>query len=131
MDDPNLILLRLLDTLRSGDREASYEPAEQLLQGLAEGKPLPADPRLTATAADAYVIWSHEHRAWWRPGGIGYTPRLADAGRFTRLHAIDICIRAMPGAKEALNELPVRLADLTEMLNAYRRRFSDCVEAWM
>ena len=32
---------------------------------------------------DRFVIWSFEHDAWWRPGGYGYTPELAEAGRYT------------------------------------------------
>jgi hypothetical protein len=34
-----------------------------------------------------YLIWSHQHNAWWRDGGYGYTTRLTDAGRFTRTQA--------------------------------------------
>lgn len=30
--------------------------------------------------ADTYLVWSHEHGAWWRPGGHGYTTHLSDAG---------------------------------------------------
>lgn len=28
------------------------------------------------------VIWSDEHRQWWRPDGLGYTPRIEEAGLF-------------------------------------------------
>lgn len=38
------------------------------------------------SAAD-YVIWSFEHRAWWRPGRWGYTDDLEQAGRYTRREA--------------------------------------------
>lgn len=34
-----------------------------------------------------YVIWSYEHRAWWRPGGWGYTLELAEAGRYSKAEA--------------------------------------------
>ena len=30
----------------------------------------------------AYLIWSIEHDAWWRPGRMGYTRELAEAGRY-------------------------------------------------
>lgn len=30
-----------------------------------------------------YLIWSHQHNAWWRDGGHGYTTQLTDAGHFT------------------------------------------------
>ena len=37
-----------------------------------------------------YVIWSFEHRTWWRPNKCGYTTRLDDAGRYTKDEAGDI-----------------------------------------
>jgi len=65
-----------------------------------------------------YLIWSHEHSAWWGPGEHGYTPELTEAGRYTREDALRICRKAMPGTAArlgALPELPVRLADLKEL----------------
>ncbi len=35
-----------------------------------------------------YVIWSHEHVAWWRPDNLGYTTNLAEAGRYTAVEAM-------------------------------------------
>jgi len=29
-----------------------------------------------------YLIWSHEHGGWWRPGGWGYVSTISQAGRF-------------------------------------------------
>lgn len=29
------------------------------------------------------LIWSEEHRRWWRPGWRGYTDQIAEAGRYT------------------------------------------------
>jgi hypothetical protein len=66
-----------------------------------------------------YLVWSHEHGAWWGPGGCGYTPKLSQAGRYSRADALMICTRAIPGtaAREgSLPELPVRLDDLLDML---------------
>jgi hypothetical protein len=67
---------------------------------------------------DPYLVWSNEHRGWWRPGGWGYTPGLKQAGRFSRAQAIDICKRALPTAMHIhlISEIPVRLADVEEML---------------
>lgn len=75
-----------------------------------------------------YLVWSHEHGGWWRPGSFGYSPRLSEAARMTRVQALAVCKRAMPGAREALNELPVRLDDIEEMLADYRERFPDYPE---
>jgi hypothetical protein len=68
---------------------------------------------------DIYLIWSHEHGAWWRPNRCGYAQRLSEAGRYSRAEALLICTRAIPGtaAREgALPELPVALADVMAML---------------
>ena len=72
-------------------------------------------------AADDYLIWSHEHGAWWRHARRGYTRNMAEAGRYSHREAIEICVKSMPGDYERLGtfpELPVRLADVDEMLNA-------------
>lgn len=37
-----------------------------------------------------YVIWSFEHRRWWRPDSEGYTPDLREAGRYSKAEAGDI-----------------------------------------
>lgn len=71
---------------------------------------------------DSYLIWSHEHSAWWATGGHGYHRRLTLAARFSREQAMDICVKAMPGTAAhlgALPELPVREADVKEMLARY------------
>lgn len=65
----------------------------------------------------AYLVWSNEHRAWWRGGGWGYTSRLAEAGRYSRVQALDICRTALPTAMHMrphpmFAELPVREEDL-------------------
>lgn len=37
-----------------------------------------------------YLVWSNEHRCWWRPSRQGYTQKVASAGRYTREEAIEI-----------------------------------------
>ena len=41
-----------------------------------------------------FLIWSIEHGAWWRPGGMGYTRRLDEAGRYSSTEAEAIVRRA-------------------------------------
>jgi hypothetical protein len=41
-----------------------------------------------------YLIWSHDHSAWWRAGRCGYTRHIAAAGRYERAEAIEICREA-------------------------------------
>lgn len=84
--------------------------------------------------SDAYLVWSVEHRAWWRPSRHGYTPRLSEAGRFSRHDAVAICANAIPGQaarRGFLQELPVRLEDIETMRDAYRAEFpSEATEPW-
>ncbi len=62
--------------------------------------------------ADTYLVWSHEHGAWWR-GVNGYTLNLNEAGRFTSAAALKICIHARGGWRpgDPPPEIPVRLED--------------------
>lgn len=39
-----------------------------------------------------YVIWSNEHRAWWKPGEFGYSTDFAEAGLYDRQIALALCI---------------------------------------
>jgi hypothetical protein len=74
---------------------------------------------------DSYLIWSHEHSGWWRPGGLGYSSNIDSAGRFTRNHALDICRRALPGQYKPgwpLPELPIAEADLMAVLRPEKKR---------
>lgn len=66
-----------------------------------------------------YLIWSTEHRAWWRGGKAGYAHRLADAGIYSRDEAIKICRQAIPGTASRMGmlpEIPVRMADYEAMI---------------
>ena len=38
-----------------------------------------------------YLIWSNEHRAWWRPNNNGYTTQYSQAGQYSEQEAIKIC----------------------------------------
>lgn len=48
--------------------------------------------------ASPFLIWSNEHRAWWRPGRCGYTTDIDQAGRYDRREAKRICRDADIGA---------------------------------
>jgi hypothetical protein len=64
---------------------------------------------------DTYLIWSHEHGAWWGPGECGYVRPLSKAGRYTHADALRICAAALPGTSRQLRtfpELPVREDDV-------------------
>jgi hypothetical protein len=43
---------------------------------------------------EPWVVWSFEHNAWWAPDWCGYTPDLAQAGRYSEADARDIEERA-------------------------------------
>lgn len=66
--------------------------------------------------SDLYLIWSNEHRAWWRPRGRGYTMQLEKAGRYSREDAIKHCrVRDQePGVP--LPELPIREDDVLRVI---------------
>ena len=73
-----------------------------------------------------YLIWSHEHSAWWGPERCGYVRSIAKAGRYTEAEALDICTNAIPGTSRilgALPELPVRENDLRMMHDRFRGSF--------
>jgi hypothetical protein len=73
--------------------------------------PMPAPPR----RAD-YVVWSNEHRCWWRAGHSGYTTSLSEAGRYSRDEAMKICRGARGGRKfrDIPSEVPLLLEDAAE-----------------
>lgn len=64
---------------------------------------------------ETYLVWSHEHSAWWRPNSAGYTVHVKAAGRYSRDEAIEIC-RARIGWQndKPPAEIPVRLDDVIE-----------------
>ena len=37
-----------------------------------------------------YLVWSNEHRCWWRPNSAGYTLHVKSAGRYSREEALSI-----------------------------------------
>jgi hypothetical protein len=46
---------------------------------------------------ETYLIYSHEHLAWWVQNGYGYTQDVEEAGRYTQTEAIKIVEQAKLG----------------------------------
>ena len=64
-----------------------------------------------------YLIWSNEHRAWWKGNRHGYTTRTDKAGQFSYEVAREICedanrydqpieLRPSTGVNEVMVEAP-------------------------
>ena len=56
-----------------------------------------------------YLIWSHEHRAWWRAERLGYTPHIGEAGAYTFAEAAEIVLPHIPPGEEVAVMLTPRL----------------------
>lgn len=41
-----------------------------------------------------WIVWSNEHKMWWRANNNGYTDYYEDAGRYTYDEAVMICAGA-------------------------------------
>ena len=81
-----------------------------------------------------YLIWSHEHSAWWGPGREGYVQSISAAGRYSEIEALSICVNAIPGTSRqlsALPELPVAEEHVVFMAQKFRIRLPDVPrEVW-
>lgn len=54
---------------------------------------------------DRYLIWSHEHNAWWGPNQSGYTTDVEQAGRYSFDEAAEITMDVLPpGVEVAVGE---------------------------
>lgn len=51
-----------------------------------------------------WLIWSHEHQAWWRANAQGYTTYRKDAGRYSWAEALAILNDANYKLPKAPNE---------------------------
>lgn len=70
---------------------------------------------MTATETGQYLIWSNQHKAWWRPNSQGYTVHLDAAGRYARDEAIAIARGSRDGWTDRTripSEIAIREADV-------------------
>lgn len=65
--------------------------------------------------SDKYLIWSNEHRAWWRPSSQGYTMQIEKAGRYTRDEALKCCRARDRHLDEPPPELAIREVDAIDV----------------
>ena len=56
-----------------------------------------------------YLIWSHEHTAWWRADKLGYTPHIGEAGVYSYDEACEIVVPHFPPGEEVAVMLTSRL----------------------
>lgn len=77
-----------LDTTPAGWLQASQDFADSAVALRLAAKP--ANEGL-------YLVWSNQHRAWWRPNSAGYTDDVKRAGRYSRAEAISISFRGRDG----------------------------------
>lgn len=64
---------------------------------------------------EQYLVWSNEHRAWWRPNSAGYSRDVRYAGRYSRAEAIEISGTARNGWRDPTrlpDELAINIQDL-------------------
>lgn len=73
---------------------------------------------------EEYLVWSNEHRAWWRPNSQGYTVHLLGAGQYTRDEALKICGLGRDGWRSVgvPDEIPVRVSDARACAAVYAEK---------
>lgn len=58
-----------------------------------------------------YIIWSEEHRAWWKPNHRGYTQKREEAGHYEFEEAQEIVLNANINENDVPNEaiVPIKV----------------------
>jgi hypothetical protein len=70
--------------------DATVERTRKVLEACFDDE-VPAAFTMRGWLHDAkYLIWSFEHRGWWRPGWMGYSPKRSEAGIYNAEDAIAI-----------------------------------------
>lgn len=70
--------------------------------------------------APEYLIWSNQHRAWWRPEAAGYSVSIEGAGLYSRAEAMEIAATSRDGWSmgRVPDEIAVSLADIPAHIRA-------------
>ena len=93
LDVSPLRLRELADDSEGPDLNVWIMDAKQGLREAADALERPRDDR-------RFLIWSHEHHAWWRPAREGYTTDVDAAGQYTAEEAADITLDHFPSGEE-------------------------------
>lgn len=74
----------LSNTLLKGiaTSDVPSEWARRVVDKLERDAPELFEDRPAGPAPTEYLIWSEEHRSWWRPHSRGYTDQMPQAGRY-------------------------------------------------
>lgn len=77
-------------------------------------------PAREAVRGESYLVWSNEHRAWWRANSQGYAKSIEDAGVYSRDEAMDIAGTSRNGwtVDHTPDEIPVAVADIPARMRA-------------
>lgn len=80
--------------------------------------------------AEIWLVWSHEHNAWWRPNCAGYTLHIAAAGRYTKTKADEICQSRSPSrfADDPPREVAVIAPEVEQQLATRDRLAAEVAE---
>lgn len=78
-------------------------------------------PAPVLTAEAIWLVFSHEHGAYWRPNRCGYTTHVEAAGRYTFAEADSICRNARsPSADDSPYEVVVPSPELIDRLTQHK-----------
>jgi len=100
------------ELIEAGATEPTIEPTEAERAAMAR---LVDEVR----CGDKYLVWSNQHRAWWRPESRGYTTRVSRAGVYSKAQALRISFKGRDGWHEeerVPDELAVPLTSIPENL---------------